>query len=197
MHAFILIPFKTTQVATMETVRIPQERIAVLIGSGGKIKKMIERRAGVKLRVDGEGAVEISSKDPYCEFRAKDIVKAIGRGFSPDDALRLAGEDYYLKVIDLKSMMDSEKARERQKARIIGEKGKAKRMIEECSDAKVCVYGHTVSLIGLLDEVELAAQAIGKLLEGRSHSVVYSLLQKGRRRMKEARIAHMWEPVPR
>ncbi len=181
----------------METVRIPQERIAVLIGAGGKMKRMIAKRAGVRLRVDEEGAVELTSKDPYHEFRAKDIVKAIGRGFSPEDALRLTGDDYYLRVIDLKLIMGSEKARERQKARIIGENGKAKRMIEECSGAIVSVYGNTVSLIGLLDEVELAATAIDKLLEGRSHSAVYTLLQKGRHKMKEERIAHMWEPAPR
>lgn len=180
----------------METVRIPQERVAVLIGSGGKVKRAVERRAGVRLHIDEEGEVGISSKDPYCEFRAKDIVKAVGRGFSPEDALRLTGDDYYLKVIDLKEIMGSERARERQKARIIGEKGKAKRVIEECSGAKISVYGNTVSLIGLLDEVELAAEAIDKLLDGKSHSAVYSFLQKGRRRMKEERIAHMWEPVP-
>ena len=179
----------------MESVRIPQERVAVLIGFRGEAKRRIEKKAKVKLKVDEEGLVEISAKDPYNEFIAKDVVRAVGRGFSPDDALRLAGGDYYLKVIDLKSELGSDKAISRQKARIIGEEGRTKRMIEQCACVKVSVYGSTVSFIGLLDEVELASEAVSRLLEGKPHSFVYRLLEHGRKRMKEERIAHMWEPI--
>ncbi|MDD5317636.1 MAG: KH domain-containing protein [Candidatus ainarchaeum sp.] len=179
----------------MESVRIPQERIAVLIGQKGEAKRRLERKAGVRLSVDEEGLVEISAADPYNEFVAKDVVKAIGRGFSPDDSLKLAEGDYYLKVIDLKDVLGSDKAVARQKARVIGEEGKTKRMIESCACVKMSVYGSTVSLIGLLDEVGLAAEAISRLLEGKPHSFVYRLLEHGRKRMKEERIAHMWEPA--
>ena len=176
----------------MEIVTVPQERVAVLIGVRGEAKKRIERRTGARLHVDEEGRVEISSKDAFGEYLARDMVKAVGRGFSPDDALKLAEDDYYLKIVDLKDELGSDKAVARQKARIIGEGGKARRMLEECSDAKVSVYGGTVAFIGLLDEVELASVAVEKLLDGKSHAFVYRLLEHGRRRMKEERIAHMW-----
>jgi ribosomal RNA assembly protein len=182
----------------METVRIPQERIAVLIGVKGEAKKRVERKAGVSIKIDEDGFVEISSKDSYKEFIARDIVKAIARGFTPEEALRIADGEHYLKVIDLKDVLNSDKAILRQKARLIGENGRTRTMVEECSGAKMVVYGSTVSLIGLLDEVELASDAISKLLEGKPHSFVYRLLEMGRRRMKEARIAGMWEPpMPR
>lgn len=179
----------------MESVRIPQERIAVLIGFKGEAKRRIERRGGVKLKIDEDGVVEVKSKDPFKEFIAKDMVKAVGRGFSPTDALKLVEGEYYLKVIDLKSELGSDKAIARQKGRIIGEEGKTRKMIESCACVKMSVYGSTVSLIGLLDEVELASEAISRLLEGKPHSFVYRLLEHGRRRMKEERIAHMWEPA--
>ena len=180
---------------SMEVLRIPQERIGVLVGVKGSTKKDIEKRAGVKLRIGEDGEVEITSSDPYKEYVAKEVVKAIGRGFAPDIALRLLDEEQYLKIIDLKDMLATEKAIQRQKGRIIGEKGKTKRLIEECSGAKVNVYGSTVSLIGSIEEVNLAAEAIMRLLEGKPHSVVYKFLEKGRKRMKEERIAHMWQPV--
>lgn len=177
----------------METVRIPQDRVAVLIGSNGETKRMLERTSGAKLSVDREGLVEISAKEPYVEFKMRDVVKAIGRGFSPDDALALMRDEQYFEVINLKEMLDSDKARDRQKGRIIGEEGKMKSMLEECSGAKVRIYGNTVAFLGQLDEVTLAAAAANKLLEGKSHSFVHSFLQKGRRRLKEERIMHMWE----
>ena len=179
----------------MEMLRIPQERVAVLIGSKGEAKKRIERTAGIKLKIDEEGRVQISSKDTYKEYVGKEIVKAVARGFSPDDALRLLDEDKYLRIIDLKDELGSENAVLRQKARIIGENGRTKKMIEECSGTHVCVYGATVALIGEIDELDLAYLAVSSLLEGKPHSFVYKLLEHGRRTMKEERIAHMWEPV--
>ena len=164
-----------------------------MIGASGETKKMLEAATGAKLSVDHEGMVEISAKEPYTEFKMKDVVKAIGRGFAPEDALHLLKDEQYLEIINLKDVLDSDKARERHKGRIIGEEGKTKKMIEECSGAKVRVYGNTVAIIGLLEEVTLASQAIGKLLEGKSHSFVYNFLQKGSRRLKEEHIAHMWQ----
>ena len=177
----------------METVRIPLDRVAVLIGASGESKRLLERSTGAKLSVDKEGLVEISAKEPYTEFKMKDVVKAIGRGFSPEDALVLMKDEQYLEVVNLKDLLGTEKARDRQKGRIIGEDGKTRKMIEDCSGAQIRVYGNTVAVVGMLEEVTLAAAAIGKLLEGKSHSFVYDFLQKGSRRLKEEHIAHMWE----
>ena len=180
----------------METVMIPIDRIAVLIGTRGSSKREIEAKTGAKLQIDEEGQVLINARETYAEYITKEIVKAVGRGFSPETALRLCDGDYYLKVINLEEALGSEKAVDRQKARIIGENGRTKEMIEECSGAKVCIYGGTVSFIGLIDEISLATEAVEKLLDGKPHSVVYKFLEHGRKLIKEERIAHMWEPAP-
>ena len=166
--------------------------MAVIIGTSGKTKRRIERLARVKLRI-GDEEVEMRGKDPYDEFRAKDVIRAIARGFSPDDALTLLQEEHYLKLIDLKELFGSEKAIARNKARIIGERGRTKKVIEECSGARLSIYGNTVGIIGTLDEVRLAAEAVERLLEGKSHSFVYAMLERGRKRMKEERMLGMWE----
>src|SRR3990172_10337168 len=75
-------------------VRIPKERVGVLIGPEGKVKRDIEEKLQVKLTIESEaGGVEITldekANDPSVLFRAKDTVTAIGRGFSPEEAFRL------------------------------------------------------------------------------------------------------------
>lgn len=179
----------------MQLVNIPQERVAVLVGEKGRDKRKLERLSKAKFKVSEEGTVAVKAKDALDEWRAKDIVLAIGRGFSPQRALKLIDEDYYLKIMDLRTLFSSDKELARVKGRIIGEKGRTRMIIEDCTDADVCVYGHTVSLIGRVDEVALAEQAIGLLLEGAMHSTVYKFLERGRRRLNDSRRA-LWEERP-
>jgi len=179
----------------MQLINIPEERVAVLVGEKGRDKRKLEKLCKAKFKVGKEGEVEVKAKDPLDEWRAKDIVLAIGRGFSPQRALKLTDEDYYLKIIDLRNLFDSERELARVKGRIIGEKGRARMIIEECTDVDLCVYGHTVSLIGMVDEVALAEGAIGMLIEGAMHSTVYKFLERGRRRLNDER-RKLWEEHP-
>ncbi len=56
----------------------------------------------------------------------------------------------------------------------------------------MCVYGHTVALIGELEELSLAEAAIEKLLSGTPHSGVYRTLEKGRRKLAEKKM-ELWK----
>ncbi|NYZ76208.1 RNA-processing protein [Candidatus Micrarchaeota archaeon] len=172
----------------MQIVKIPSERVPVIIGKNGEVKREIQRRGNVELNVDAEGEVEISSENSIDEWRATEVVKAIGRGFSPERAFKLFSEEIYLKIIDLKQIFSSDKDITRQKGRVIGHAGKAKRVIEATSDADLCIYGNTIGIIGGLDGLGLAENAVNKLLEGASHAKVYAMLERGRRRMKEERM---------
>ncbi len=175
----------------MEIVKIPQERVAMLIGREGETKRQIERLGKVKIRADEEGDVEIEG-EPFNVWRTKDVVKAIGRGFNPEKTMKLFSEDYYFKLIDLRELFGSEKEIKRYKGRVIGERGRSRRIIEETSEADVCIYGDTVGIIGTLEELQLAEAAIEKLLDGASHATVYAMLERGRRRMKEERMKEIW-----
>jgi len=186
-------------VARSLLIKIPKERIGVLVGTEGNVKEYIQRRLPVVLDIDGEtGDVTVTLKegaeDPSLLFKARDVVLAIGRGFSPERAFRLLdSEDTMLDVIDLREFLGkSESELRRVRGRIIGKDGKARKMIEELSGALVSVYGHTVAIIGDFDQVNIAREAILKLINGSEHSTVYKFLQKKRQEMKIRRL-ELWE----
>jgi len=177
-------------------IRIPLERIGVLIGTSGRIKTTIENKYDVNIDVEGSaGEVSITlnsvSSDPVGLFRARDIVLAIGRGFSPERAFKLFNEEATLIVIDLREIFGkSDSNISRIKGRIIGRNGKARRLIEELSGASICVYGHSVAIIGDQGQFVVAKEAIERLIRGDQHRSVYDFLQRKRRelRLMEAEI---------
>jgi ribosomal RNA assembly protein len=182
-------------------VRIPLERIGVLIGTSGSIKTTIENKFEVNIDVEGN-AEEVSitlnstSTDPVGLFRARDIILAIGRGFSPERAFKLFNEEVTLVVIDLREIFGkSDSDISRVKGRIIGRNGKARRLIEEMSGASICVYGHSVAIIGNQGQFVIAKEAIERLIRGDQHRSVYDFLQRKRRelRLQEAEI---WQVSP-
>lgn len=170
-----------------EFIKIPAERVKVLMGRDGSMKKRIEKKCNVSLAVDPEGEVEIEG-DPADVFFVRDIIKAIGRGFTPESALKLLGHDFGLYVISLKDYTSSENALTRIKGRVIGEKGKIKAQIEEATDSYLSVYGNTVSIISRIDSMEYAKEAIGMLIDGARHTSVLGYLAKAKRELMESRL---------
>jgi ribosomal RNA assembly protein len=180
-------------------VRVPRERVGVLVGPDGKVKQFIEERLMVELRVESEsGGVTIvlrgDAVDPSLLLRAKDVVTAIGRGFAPERAFRLIrNEDNIFDVIDLRLVFGrSESDIKRVKGRIIGANGKTRNLIEELSEADVVVYGHTVGFIGTFEQVDVARNAVQMLISGSQHHTVYKYLQRKRSDFKKQRL-QLWE----
>ncbi|MCD6448223.1 MAG: RNA-processing protein [Thermoplasmata archaeon] len=169
----------------MRYVKIPMERVAVLIGKNGEVKEKIEQH-GVKLEIDSStGDVKIEGDDSLREMEAENVVRAIARGFSPDKALLLFNDEYYFELLDMRDWVGKKKEHVKRIAgRIIGKGGKARKLIEEMTGAYISVYGHTVAIIGRIDELQMAKQAIEMLLEGANHSTVYRFLEKERQKKK-------------
>ena len=158
----------------IEEVNIPEERKAVLIGKDGSTKGELEARTGTRIGIR-EGII-IEGDDPIMVMKATEAVKAIGRGFSPEKALLLLNDDYELRIITLQG--ESEKAMKRLMARVIGRKGATRRILESDTNCLISVYGKTVSIIGMRDEIAAAETAVEDLLKGRSHGYVYAKLRK-------------------
>lgn len=182
-------------------LKIPQERIGVLIGPDGRVKKRIEKAFGATLNIDSEsGSVEIildaGAKDVAVIFTVQNIVKAVGRGFSPDRAQRLMDEDYDLIVIDLEEYAGrSKNALDRIRGRIIGKGGKSRDALEELTETMISVYGGTVAIIGKPEMLEVAREAVLMLVKGAFHKTVWNYLYAQRRRLKKERI-EIWEGQP-
>jgi ribosomal RNA assembly protein len=180
-------------------VRIPKERVGVLVGPDGKVKQNIEEKLMVELEIESEaGGVTIvlseRSNDPSLLFRAKDVVTAIGRGFSPEHAFRLLrNEEDIFDFIDFRVVFGrSESDIKRVKGRIIGANGKTRKLIEELTDASVVVYGHTVGFIGTFEQVDVARNAVLMLIDGSQHHTVYRYLQRKRSEFKK-QMLQLWE----
>ncbi len=171
----------------METIKIPEERVSVLIGENGKTKKSIEKKCNVELHIEKEGDVEIIGESMEIFF-AKDVVKAIGRGFAPWDAMKLAKDNMQLSIINLREFVKNESAITRTRARVIGEKGKMKMEIENATDSIISVYGYTVGIIAPLDTLEYAQNAIMKIIDGARLQNVSTYLSKIRKQIMISRL---------
>ncbi|MDX1441060.1 MAG: KH domain-containing protein [Nitrosopumilaceae archaeon] len=178
-------------------IRIPNDRIGVLIGKSGNVKSKIEQLCHVSLDIDGTtGEVWIKSNDDVEKiepFKAMEIVTAISRGFSPENAMTLMKGENSLHVIDLRDFAGKSSANiERIKGRLIGEGGKARRNMENLSGTLISVYGKTVSVIGDTNKLRLAVDAISSISTGSMHGAVYNKLEAANRRGKEEKMK-LWE----
>ncbi|MEK6934430.1 MAG: KH domain-containing protein [Nanoarchaeota archaeon] len=169
----------------MYELKIPKARVAVLIGKKGETKRLIERSVKCKLDISKEGDVIIYGEGLEGYISEK-IVKAIGRGFNPLVALNLINEAYILEVIDIRDFCGSNvKKFKRIKARVIGSKGKARKIIERLTGCDFVIYGRTASLIGKSDVIHIAREGVEKLLAGSPHGNVYGFLENEMKKLKE------------
>jgi ribosomal RNA assembly protein len=184
-------------------IRIPGDRIGALIGPNGRTKKRIEATLQIDLTIDGDsGNVEIKVKpdqpDVSVIFIAKNMVQAIGRGFSPKNAFTLVNEDKDLVILDLEDYVGNNKnSQNRVKGRIIGKEGKSRAMIEELTECLVSVYGGTVGIIGPYEMLPVAEEAVEMLINGSFHKTVWNHLYAYRRKMKKERGELWYEPARR
>ena len=167
-------------------IKVPKSRIAVIIGKEGVVKKDLEECTNTKLNIDSkEGDIIITGEDALNLYSAREIIKAIGRGFNPELAKLLLKPDYGLEIIDLRDYIGkSLDAMIRVKGRVIGKDGKSRRIIEELTECHISVFGKTISIIGLPETASNARKAIESLLRGSTHANVYKFLEKKRRGMK-------------
>ena len=182
----------------MKIVRIPQDRIGALIGKKGENKKYIEEETGVIVDVDSEsGEVTIDTekaKNPLFQIKVENIVRAIGRGFSPEKAWMLLDDDMYLDIIDMRDYAGkSQKHLRRIKARIIGKKGKTRKTIEQLTGAYLSIYGGTVAILCDIEGLETARNAVDMILGGSEHSMVYRFLERKRREAKMAKLDSIFD----
>ena len=61
-----------------ETVRVPAERLGVIVGRNGRVRKRVQKLTNVKIEVNPEGIVTITSpektEDPVLAWKARDMI---------------------------------------------------------------------------------------------------------------------------
>ena len=170
--------------------RIPQDRIAVLIGKGGETRRMIEEACGATLEIDsksGEVMAEWGDEDadPIVRMKMPDVIVAIGRGLAPKRAVQLIQDEVFLKMYDIREWAGRQPNQTRRmRSRLIGRNGRIRSLIEEISSCEMAIYGSTVLVIGDEDGLALAAPAIEGILRGSEHSTILHGLEQDRKRQR-------------
>ncbi len=173
----------------MKYLKIPMERVPILIGHNGETKNNLEERSGLKIDIDSKlGEIVIDDhkiEDPLIVIKIENIVKAIGRGFSPENAYRLFDDDADFFIFDLYDYVGKKPAHIiRLKSRIIGREGKTKRVLEELTDSKISIYGHTISIISDITRINILKKSIDMLLTGSKHATVYRYVENHIRELR-------------
>lgn len=173
----------------MKYLKIPIDRIAVLIGHNGETKKYLEDKLGIKIEIDsriGDIYIDDSNSEKILELmKLENIILAIGRGFSPEHAIRLINDDVDFFVFDINDYVSKKESHIRRlKSRIIGKNGKTKRVLEELTDSDISVYGHTVAVISEFIYLDIIKRAIDKLLSGSKHASVYRFVETNMKKLR-------------
>ncbi|MFW6014608.1 MAG: KH domain-containing protein [Candidatus Nanoarchaeia archaeon] len=175
-------------------LKIPKDRVAVLIGKDGETKHDIEESTGTTIEVDSkEGVVVVKGEDSLNIFTVREVVKAIARGFNPKVARQLLKQDYSLEILSINDYVKHKNNLVRVKGRIIGRNGKCRETIENLTETNISVYGKSVGVVGRYDHVDIARRALDSLLMGSPHSHVYKWLEKKRRELKSKELSREFE----
>ncbi len=183
-------------------MKIGKNRIAVLIGREGEVKKAIENKLGVKINLDSKtGNCEILPNPdhqnylPLNDFIAQKIANAINRGFNPIKAMKLLEDSYDLEIFNLlKIVGKSDKRIKRVKGRIIGRNGEMRKAIERFAESFISVYGKTISIIADYDNLQIARKAVSMLINGMPHHVVLKFLENKYNEKKKEQFREMYKP---
>lgn len=167
-------------------LKIPKDRIAVLIGQEGKTKQELEEETKCIIKIDSqEGDVTLMGSDALQLYILREVVKAIARGFNPDIAKLLFNQNYLLEVINLADYSRNPNHQARLKGRVIGSDGKSRKTIEDLTSSYICVYGKTIAILASAESLTFAKRAVESLLAGSPHAAVYKWLERQRREMKK------------
>lgn len=171
-------------------VKVPKERIGVIIGQDGGVKKALQEHAHLKLHVDSqEGLVTLEGEDSIALYAARNVIKAIARGFNPEIAQLLLRQDYVLEELKLTDWANTKDSVQRLKGRVIGMKGRSRENIERLTECFISVYGKTICIVGEIAWADVAKRAVEKLLGGSMHKTVWKYLETMRRKLKAEEMA--------
>ena len=157
-------------------VSVPDKRIGLVLGKEGNVKKNIEKTLGVALTVL-EGTVKITGEDSLAVMKASEVVRAIGFGFPKEEAFDLFRDESQMMVFDLSEAVPESQLR-RVCGRIIGEKGKTKKLLEKKLELHILVTGDRVAGIGDPLRLQVLREVLEKLVRGATHASAYKHLDR-------------------
>jgi len=168
-------------------VTVPDERIHIV----KSLLPRLEEISNTKITLDEKTKsinVTPTYNNAYEAMKVVSVIKALGLGFEPEEAMKLMRDDYIFEEINLKEVSNSQDDLKRIKGRIIGEGGKTKKIIQEYTGVKIIVTDHSVGIIGNIEQVDITKRAIQLIIKGKEHSSVYKYLDKAERDLSLSKV---------
>ncbi|MEM5793179.1 MAG: RNA-processing protein [Candidatus Aenigmatarchaeota archaeon] len=137
--------------------------------------KNLEKITNTKITIEEDVKIE---GEGFNVYQTKQVLQAFNRGFPLKDALNLLDDEYGLEIIDLSEVTHSRNRMIVIKGRVIGTKGKTKKMIEEYTETKISVQGKTISILGRWDKINVSKEAVEMIINGCNHSTLYKWLYR-------------------
>ncbi|RMD66870.1 hypothetical protein D6817_03175, partial [Candidatus Pacearchaeota archaeon] len=117
------------------------------------------------------------------EYSAIQVLEAFNFGFPLKRALLLKDEEFAFRTIPIKS--HTRRGLEVVKGRLIGKRGKTKRVLSEISGCAIIIRDTEVGILGNVSQLEALETAIINLIKGTKQSNVYHYLERMNRIKKE------------
>jgi ribosomal RNA assembly protein len=115
------------------------------------------------------------------EFMAIEVLEAINLGFSADRALELKQNDFMLQTVHIKDITKRHDL-DRVRARIIGSQGRTLKTLQNLTNCDLAMNDNEIGLIGPIQEMEDAVQAVTSLVQGSKQGNVYGRLERQRKK---------------
>jgi len=165
----------------METFRVRRIREV------GKNIKELEEKLKVSIKTfQGKVIIEGSAQD---EYDAEKIFEALDFGFSIKRALLLKQEDFVFRRIHIgehtkRNLKDVQ-------ARLIGTKGKTRRVISNLTECEMIIKEGEIGLIGQVEDVDSAEIALISIIKGSKQANMYKFLEKRNQKRKDDYVPDM------
>jgi ribosomal RNA assembly protein len=141
----------------------------------------LEEKLNVKITIQKN---QIMIKGPTLEeFDASRVFEAIAFGFSVKKAIVLKNEEYLFRTVKIKD--HTKRNLSDIKSRLIGKKGKTKRVFADTSGCEILISESEVGIIGLAEDVQNVETAIINLIRGSKQTNMYRYLEKQNQLKKE------------
>ncbi len=142
-------------------------------------RRLLEKE--LKVKIDNRGKNVFVDGTADNEFIAIEVLKALDLEFSVPTALLLEKEEYILQEVHIKNLTRRKNLKE-VRARIIGTKGKALSTMHHLTECHFSLKENTVGIIGDVEQMPDAIQAVTSIVQGGRHGNVYSRLEKEKKK---------------
>ena len=142
-------------------------------------KFRLQKELGIKLTNKGKNVFVNGPANK--EFIAIEVLEAINLGFSADRALELTQNGFMLQTVHIKDITKRHDL-ERVRARIIGTHGRTLKTLQNLTNCDLAMNDNEIGLIGPIQEMEDAVQAVTSLVQGSKQGNVYGRLERQRKK---------------